>query len=161
MLQPNQHTAPDLTPNTGQGSDAELIAQTLTWLDDHGHDIAPEVFGRYLTHHPESVSLFRVVDPTQPPHGCGQMVFEMLSVLQDCAEGKPYVDGYLRDLVNGHKGFGVRGQQVYADVLQVLADIVNDRLAGHGSASQAAAWARQTQALLDRIRTAVHAFDPQ
>jgi len=140
-------------------SDAQHVATTLAWLGENGHDIAPEVFVRYLARHPASAALFRVVDPTQPPHGCGQMVFEMLSVLQDSADAKPYVDGYLRDLVSGHKAFGVQGLRLYADLLQALTDTVNDRLTGHGSAAQAAAWARQTRALVERIRSAAPSLE--
>lgn len=144
-----------------QVSDTQHIANTLTWLGEQGHDIAPEVFVRYLARHPESASLFRVVDPTQPPHGCGQMVFEMLLVLQDNAAGKPYVAGYLRDLAIGHKAFGVQGLQPYADLLQALVDTVNEHMSGEGSALQAAAWARQTRALFEQIRNTALSLDSQ
>ncbi len=146
MTDASRHSAPAAT------SDAQLMADTLALLGERGQDIAPAVFARFISQHSASAPLFRVVDVSQPPHGCGQMVFEILSVLQDHAEGKPYVQGYLRDLVSGHKGFGVDGFALYSDFMASLLDEIGHCMGAEWTPERAEAWSSQREALLALLK---------
>ena len=132
-------------------SDAQLIEASLELTAERAGDIGSAVYARFFERFPEGRSLFRVVDATQPPHGCGQMLFEVLSLLQDNAQNKPYVASYMADIGAEHAGFGVMGHATYAEFLQALMDVVAGALGDHWNAAYQAAWSRQTAGLLNLL----------
>ena len=132
-------------------SDAALLAATLERLGAQDEDIAPAVFVRFIERRPDLASLFRMIMPGHPPLGCGNMVFEILCVLKDNADGQPYVGGYLEDLVVGHRQFAVGRANDYAELLDTVQEVIVTRLGGGWPETERAAWARQTRALQQRI----------
>ena len=136
-------------------SDAAQIAATLERLGEQGEDIAPEVFARFIAQRPDCAGLFGISAPGHPPVGCGSMVFEIVCVLRDQAQGDGYVGGYLADMTAGHKVFGVERARDYADFLEALQAVVAARLGAVWSRAEREAWQRQTQVLQARIRALV------
>ena len=132
-------------------SDAALLAATLERLGAQDEDIAPAVFVRFIERRPDLASLFRMIMPGHPPLGCGNMVFEILCVLKDNADGQPYVGGYLEDLVVGHRQFAVGRAHDYAELLDTVQEVIAMRLGAGWPETERAAWARQTRALHQRI----------
>lgn len=132
-------------------SDAALLAATLERLGAQDEDIAPAVFVRFIERRPDLASLFRMIMPGHPPLGCGNMVFEILCVLKDNADGQPYVGGYLEDLVVGHRQFAVGRANDYAELLDTVQEVVATRLGTGWPEAERAAWGRQTRALQQRI----------
>lgn len=133
-------------------ADGALLAATLERLGERDEDVAPEVFVRFIERRPEFASLFRMMLPGHPPLGCGNMVFEILCVLKDSADGQPYVGSYLDDLVVGHRQFGVGRALEYAEILDTIQEVVGRRLGDGWPEAEREAWARQTRALQQRIR---------
>lgn len=143
---------PSTTGTDAPDTDGARIAATLERLGERDQDIAPEVFVRFIERRPEFASLFRTMVPEHPPLGCGNMVFEILCVLKDNADGLPYVDAYLRELVAGHGHFGVERAADYADLLDTVIDVIASRLGADWPDAERTAWVRQTTALQARIR---------
>lgn len=139
-------------------SDAAQIAATLERLGEQGEDIAPEVFERFIARRPDCAALFGMTAPGHPPVGCGSMVFEIVCVLRDLAQGEAYVTGYLEDMTAGHRVFGVQHAQDYADFLDTLQAVVAARLGTHWPPAERDAWQRQTRVLQGRILSLVQAF---
>jgi hemoglobin-like flavoprotein len=146
-LQPPAEATGDLALN-----DAALIDHALEIAAERHPDISPLVYARFFERCPEAQTLFRVVDPAQPPHGCGQMLFEIISLLQDGAAGRPHVPSYLQQVGHDHRGFGVHEAGFYADFLGALTDVVAQQLGGDWTPAHAQAWARQTESLLRHLR---------
>lgn len=134
-------TAPDLP----------LLEKTLETVAERHPDITPLVYARFFERCPEARPLFRVVDPQQPPHGCGQMLFEVLSLLQDCAAGRQHVASYAQQVDHDHRAFGVHGPALYAQFLAAVIDVLAQQLGSDWTPELAAAWARQSQALLQHL----------
>ena len=114
-------------------------------------DIAPAVFARFLERRPELATLFGVMLPGHLPVGCGSMVFEILCLLRDGALGESYVGGYLEDLVDGHRQFGVERALDYSEFLDTIEQVVVGMLGISWPEAERTAWARQTRALQQRI----------
>ena len=131
--------------------DGELIEATLELAAARHPDITPLVYARFFERCPEARSLFRVVDPQQPPHGCGQMLFEIVSLLQDCVVGRPHVSSYMQQLGHDHRSFGVHNPTLYAAFLAALSDVVEQQAGADWTPEHAAAWSRQSQALLRHL----------
>lgn len=142
-------THDDLPRDTA--SDGALLAATLERLGEQDQDIAPAVFVRFIERRPDLASLFRMIMPGHPPLGCGNMVFEILCVLKDNADGQPYVGGYLEDLVVGHRQFAVGRAHDYAELLDTVQEVIATRLGTGWPETERAAWGRQTRALQQRI----------
>ncbi|MEN9315007.1 MAG: hypothetical protein RIS35_1400 [Pseudomonadota bacterium] len=147
-------SADDLSPRSAAAPDADgvLLAATLERLGEQDEDIAPAVFLRFIERRPDLASMFRTILPGHPPLGCGNMVFEILCLLKDNADGQPYVGGYLGDLILGHRQFGVDRANDYAEILDTIREVVGARLGSAWPEAERAAWARQTRALQGRIR---------
>lgn len=135
--------------------DAHWIEQTLEAVAARHEDISPLVYGQFFSACPQAAHLFKVVDPTQPPHGCGQMLFEILSLLQDCASDKPYVAGYMQQIASDHQSFGVHTVDFYRQFLDSIIRVLHDVMDTHWSAELDAAWNRQAGRLLEFIPLAL------
>jgi hypothetical protein len=114
-------------------------------------DIAPAVFARFLERRPELATLFGVMLPGHLPVGCGSMLFEILCLLRDGAQQAPYVAGYLEDLIDGHRQFGVERAVDYSEFLDTIEEVVAAKLGVGWPEAEHAAWVRQTRALQNRI----------
>ena len=134
--------------------DAQLIEASLEQAADCGGDIGPAVYDRFFERFPEGRGFFRVVDTTQPPHGCGQMLFEILSLLLDNAQHKPYVASYMAHITAEHASFGVNEHITYAEFLHAIQDVVAKTLGDQWSTAYQAAWSRQISGLLGRLTPA-------
>jgi hemoglobin-like flavoprotein len=86
-----------------------------------------------------------------PPLGCGQMLFEIISLLVDAAAGKPHVSSYVHQIAPDHVSFKVLDLTLCDDFLQALVDALADLLGSGGTAARAQAWAPQSQALLHKL----------
>jgi hemoglobin-like flavoprotein len=131
--------------------DAQLIEHTLETVAARHEDISPLVYAQFFSTCPQAAPLFKVVDPTQPPHGCGQMLFEILSLLQDCASEKTYVAGYMKQIASDHKSFGVHATDFYGQFLESIVRVLRDVMDTHWSAELEAAWNRQAHRLIQFI----------
>lgn len=131
--------------------DAQLIEASLALTAECTGDIGPAVYARFFERCPEGRSLFRIIDATQPPHGCGQMLFEILSLLQDNAQNKPYVRSYMADIGAEHAGFGVNRRATYAEFLQAIMDVVGRAMGDHWNTAYEVAWSRQISGLLTLV----------
>ena len=129
-------------------NDGDEIAFTLEFIARNEIDITPLVYGIFFDASPEYREVFKVVDPAQPPHGCGQMLFEILSLIQDQAIGKPYVANYMKDIASQHKSFGVGSSAMYKKFLQALTEAIRQIMGREWTPSHAAAWERQTTSLV-------------
>lgn len=127
--------------------DAQWIEQSLEAVAAHAGDISPLVYAQFFATCPQAAHLFKVVDPTQPPHGCGQMLFEILSLVQDCATNKPYVEGYMRQIASDHRSFGVDAVHFYGQFFESIVAVLREASGPQWSADWEAAWARQSQRL--------------
>lgn len=134
---------------SGNGMSIQPTLDRLCRLEE---DITPKVFGRYIEKFPESGKLFRLLAHGQPPLGCGQMLFEILSVLDDLTKQASYVDGYLKDLMTGHLGFGVRSLDLYLGFLDVIAETVAVQLGESWPQVERQAWTRATWLLKSRLK---------
>lgn len=131
--------------------EAHLVSATLERLGGLPEDITPLIFERYIQQHPESSKLFRVIAPNQPPQGCGQMLFEILSVSTDAANQETYIDSYLRDLISGHIGFGVGSLDLYIGFLNAVEETIAERLKDNWPEEEKLAWTKSTQILASNI----------
>lgn len=129
-------------------SDAALIAHTLELAAQKHDDIFPEDYARFFANCPASVPMFKVVDPSQPPHGCGQMLFEILSLLQDVAADKPYVASYMQQIASDHRAFGVGDPALYKKFLDSMVEVLAGLLGADWTVPHARAWERQSLALV-------------
>lgn len=132
-------------------NDAALIEHTLELAAQRHEDISPLVYAHFFASCPEAAPLFKVIDPTQPPHGCGQMLFEILSLLQDCAAQKAYVAHYMQQIASNHYAFGVQAKALYAHFLNSVVCVLADTLDKDWNNELEVAWCRQTRALLTYI----------
>ena len=132
-------------------SDLPLLDRTLELTAERHPDITPLVYARFFERCPQARSLFEMVAPGQPPRGCGQMLFEILSLLQDCAAGRPHVASYAHQIDHDHRGFGVHDRALYAQFLDAVIDVLAEQLGADWTPDLAGAWARQSQALLRQL----------
>ena len=131
--------------------DADLLEEMLECVTSVHGEIDAQIYARMFERCPHAAGMFKVIDPSQPPHGCGQMVFEIVSLLLDLAQDKPYVPSYLRQISHEHAAFGVDNRLYYAEFLRALTDVMA-RLADQAwTPDHAAAWERQTQRMMDII----------
>lgn len=128
--------------------DLVLLNASLELAVAHCEDLAPAVFTRFFTRCPAAVGLFTVPDAAMPPLGCGQMVFELISLLLDSAAGKPYVAPYMQKIAADHAGFQVRDGALYTEFMAALVDVLAGLLGPHWNAVYARAWVRQSEHLL-------------
>lgn len=129
-------------------SDAELIEQTLEIVAERSEDPAPEVFARFFERCPDARSMFTVLDPSQPPLACGQMCFEVIQLVRDTAEGKPYVPSYMSQVACSHAEIKVTDPRLYDEFLAALVDVMARLMGADWTEAHAAAWARQNAALM-------------
>jgi len=129
-------------------SDAAILDETLELAAARCEDLTPLVYQRFFALRPEAHALFNVPDPTMPPLGCGQMLFEIISLLTDAAAGKPHVAPYMHQIASDHVSFQVTGDALYRDFLTALMDVLAQLLGSHWTDRHAAAWARQADVLL-------------
>ena len=131
--------------------DGELIEATLELAAARHPDITPLVYARFFERRPQARALFEVIAPDQPPRGCGQMLFEILSLLVDCAAGRPHVAPYAHRVDHDHHAFGVDDPNLYAAFLDAVVDVLALQLGADWTTDLAAAWARQCRALLQHL----------
>jgi hemoglobin-like flavoprotein len=79
------------------------------------------------------------------------MLFEIISLLQDCASRKPHVCSYMRQIATDHVAFKVIDRALYAGFLAALVDEMSSLLGDDWTAPRAAAWARQSGVLLQSL----------
>ena len=142
------------TPACAAG-DAALIDQTLEIAATRCTDLTPAVFARFFERCPEATALFTVIDPNTPPMGCGQMLFEVISLLTDTANGQPYVASYMHQIACDHVEFKVDDARLYQAFMAALVDVIAGLLDANWTEAHAQAWARQCQALLGHLPTAL------
>lgn len=144
-----------MTQTESQGhcpmDDASILEHALELVAQRRDDIGPEVYSHFFQVCPAQYPVFKVVDPKQPPHGCGQMLFEVLSLLQDSTSGKSYVPSYLQQIAAEHAAFGVHGSVPYREFLDSLVAVVARVVGDDWTQAHAAAWARQTAALVRHL----------
>jgi hypothetical protein len=134
--------------------DALLIEEVLEFAAERCEDPAPLAFARFFERCPESRAFFTVLDPTQPPLGCGQMFFEVIQLLRDSAEGKPYVLEYMHQIATEHADFHVNDHQLYEGFLVAVADVMAELLGAEWTPARALAWSRQSEVLLQGLPAA-------
>lgn len=137
---------------TTRASDAAVLNETLELAAERCEDLTPLVYQRFFALRPEAAVFFNVPDPTMPPLGCGQMLFEIISLLTDAAAGKPHVVPYMHQIVSDHMNFKVTGEALYRDFLAALMDVLADLLGSHWTDRHSQAWARQVDVLLVGLR---------
>lgn len=137
-------------------TDAELIEQTLETVSERCEDPAPDVFTRFFERCPEARSMFTVLDPSQPPLACGQMCFEVIQLLRDTAEGKPYVPSYMSQVAHSHAEIKVTDPRLYDEFLAALVDVMARLMGEDWTEAHAAAWARQNAALMHSMGEEAH-----
>ena len=131
---------------------AALLDASLEIAAARGGDIVPAVYARFFVLRPDAAELFTVPDPTQPPLGCGQMMFEIINLLMDSAAGKPYVASYMRKIAIDHKDCRVADPVLYTQFMAAFRDVVADLLGADWNETYAAAWERQCAALLRHVQ---------
>lgn len=132
-------------------NDAALLEATLETVAERCEDLTPAVYRRFFSNCPAAAGLFTIIDPDTPPMGCGQMLFEIISLLCDSAADKSYVPGYMQQIANEHMAFQVNGQQLYADFLNALNDTLAALMGDDWSPEHEQAWGRQINRLLSYI----------
>lgn len=132
-------------------SDAALLEETLERVAERCEDLTPAVYRRFFSRCPSASGLFTIIDPDTPPMGCGQMLFEIISLLCDSAAGKSYVPDYMQQIANEHMAFQVSGQQLYADFLDALNDTLAALMGDDWSPAHEQAWRRQTAKLVSYL----------
>jgi hemoglobin-like flavoprotein len=152
MATPVETAGPAGSAVSDVADDAALIEGTLELVAERHPDITPLVYARFFERCPDARPLFQLIDPAQPPHGCGQMLFEIVSLMQDCAAGRPHVPSYLAQVDQDHRGFGAHEPAHFAGFLAALTDVLAQQLGADWTPSHAQAWARQSQTLLRHLR---------
>ena len=135
------------------GSDLALLNASLEIAVMQSEDFAPAVFQRFFSECPSASKLFTIPDPSMPPLGCGQMVFEIISLILDQAAGEAYVASYMHQIATEHSGFDVRDPEHYKAFLTALVDTLAQLAGNEWNAEFQTAWSRQCACLLDRIPT--------
>lgn len=135
-------------------TDSALLEETLEIAATRSDDITPEVFAAFFARCPEAQHLFTVLDPAAPPLGCGQMLFEIISLMTDAAAGRPHVQSYMHQIATDHVQFKVVDLALYREFLNALVDVLARLLGPQWTAAHAAAWARQGDALLKNLPAA-------
>ncbi len=148
-MKANQHA--DACPHQVHDQNLELLNASLELAVAQCEDLAPAVFARFFERCPVAIELFTVPDAAMPPLGCGQMVFEIISLLLDSAADKPYVASYMHQIASEHCAFKVDDSTLYAEFLASLADVLADLLGPQWSTAYAQAWERQSKRLLDSL----------
>jgi hemoglobin-like flavoprotein len=133
--------------------DLDLLNTSLELAVAQCEDLAPAVFARFFARCPAATALFTVPDAAMPPLGCGQMVFEIISLLLDSAAGKPYVAPYMHQIASEHCAFKVEDATLYPEFMASLVDVLAGLLGTQWSPAYAQAWERQSRRLLDSLPT--------
>ncbi len=131
--------------------DLPVLERTLELAAERHPDITPRVYACFFERCPQARPLFEVITPDQPPRGCGQMLFEILSLLVDCAAGRPHVAPYVQQVGHDHRAFGVGDPGLYGAFLAAVVEVLAEQLGDDWTPEIAAAWSRQTQALLQHL----------
>ena len=79
------------------------------------------------------------------------MLFEIISLMRDTASHQAYVPSYMRQIAHEHAAFGVTDGALYAEFLASLVDVFANVLGSDWTDARAAAWARQSAALLGHL----------
>lgn len=137
--------------DTSPTNDAALLEETLEMVAERCEDLTPAVYRRFFTHCPSASELFTIIDPDTPPMGCGQMLFEIISLLRDSAADKSYVPGYMQQIASEHLAFQVSGQQLYADFLNALHETLAALAGDDWSPAHEQAWRRQITRLVSYL----------
>lgn len=137
--------------NEPQGQDRQLLNESLELALAQCEDFAPAVFARFFERRPTATALFEVPDTAMPPLGCGQMVFEIISLLLDSAAGKPYVASYMHQIASEHCAFKVEDPTLYPELMASLVDVLATLIGAQWSPAYAQAWERQSSRLLDSL----------
>ncbi|VVQ15864.1 globin [Pseudomonas fluorescens] len=140
-------TIPDNSPT----NDAALLEETLEMVAERCEDLTPAVYRRFFTQCPPASGLFTIIDPDTPPMGCGQMLFEIISLLRDSAADKSYVPGYMQQIANEHLALQVNEQQLYTDFLNALNDTLAALMDDDWSPAHEQAWRRQITRLVSYL----------
>ena len=146
--------APDGSVPGSNAHDLELLNTSLELAVAQCEDLAPAVFARFFERRPAAMALFDVPDTTMPPLGCGQMVFEIISLLLDSAADKPYVASYMQQITREHCAFRVEDASLYAEFMAALVDVLASLVGTRWSLACAEAWGRQSNRLLTRPQLA-------
>jgi len=134
-----------------QDHDLDLLNASLELALAQCEDLAPAIFARFFARCPAATDLFTVPDAAMPPLGCGQMVFEIISLLLDSAAGKPYVASYMHQIASEHCTFKVEDATLYSEFMAALVDVLADLLGARWSPAYAHAWERQSKRLLESL----------
>jgi hemoglobin-like flavoprotein len=143
-------------PQAPGAHDLDLLNASLELAVAQCEDLAPAVFARFFARCPAAKDLFSVPDAAMPPLGCGQMVFEIISLLLDSAAGKPYVAPYMHQIATEHAGFRVQDGALYSEFMAALMDVFADLLGPQWTSDCAQAWARQSARLLESLPASSH-----
>lgn len=144
-------TIANTPPATPSSSDATLLEETLETVAGRCNDLTPEVYRRFFVRCPSATGLFTIIDADTPPMGCGQMLFEILSLLRDNAEGKGYIPDYMKQIASEHAAFQVSERQLYADFLNALTDTLSTLMGNDWRPAHEQAWQRQITTLLSYL----------
>ena len=142
-----------LPPDTADSSDLALIDRALELAAQAPQDVTLQVYPRFLAGCPAAAPLFTPV-PGFAPHGCANMVMNIIELLRDAAAGNGYVAGYARQLADEHRSFGVANPAHYAAFLAALRDEMAATLGPQWTTAMAAAWARQMDVLAGHLQAA-------
>lgn len=88
--------------------DAILIEEIFECAASHSVDWTAAVFTRFIQRCPMAGEHFAILDPTMPPLGCGQMLSEATCLVMDSANGLPYVETYVKQIVAEHLAFDIK-----------------------------------------------------
>ncbi len=144
-----------LVKPTGNSSDLELLNESLEIAVSRCEDFAPAVFARFFERCPVAAALFSVPDSAMPPMGCGQMVFEIISLILDAAAEKPYVASYMHQIASEHTAFKVTDSELYKEFLASLLDVLATLLDTDWTVAHAQAWTRQSATLLKGLPVSI------
>jgi len=132
--------------------DARLVEEIFECTASQSEDWTAAVFERFFQRCPDAVSHFRLAPEgsNQPPQGCGQMLFEATCLVMDSANGLPYVDAYVQQIVSEHAAFDVTETALYAEFFSAMRDELMQLIGDDWTDARAAAWDRQISALIAR-----------
>jgi hypothetical protein len=130
--------------------DATRIEEIFECAASHSVDWTAAVFTRFIQRCPRAAEHFTILDPTMPPLGCGQMLFEATCLVMDSANGQRYVDTYVKQIVAEHSAFDIKDFSLYREFFCAMRDVLMSLIGDDWTDVRAAAWERQISALVAR-----------
>jgi hemoglobin-like flavoprotein len=151
-MEPQNDIQSNPISETSQSEDARLVEEIFECAAKHSDDWTADVFQRFFQRCPESVAHFRLAPEGsgQPPQGCGQMLFEATCLILDSANGLPYVDSYVQQIVTEHKAFGIEDRDLYGEFFTAMREELRALIGADWTSVRSAAWDRQISSLVER-----------